>query len=188
MKKILSISVMCLSTFVFSQVRIGSASSNVLSSSSVLLEFGDTKDKGLVLPYVEVLPTEGSQHAKGGTLVFDITSTGEYRVKVKNENSGWSDLSGQSGYSSLVESRVKTPQRGFSDITGAKTIIGTSETTTDGVLVLESADKAMVLPIVDDYKNIKNPSAGMIAFLKGATASGHRLLVFNGQTWSFWKP
>ncbi|RZK78630.1 MAG: hypothetical protein EOO92_10775, partial [Pedobacter sp.] len=72
-----------ISFFAFSQVRIGNTSATDLSSTSVLLEFGDTKDKGIILPYVETVPTSTSQ-AKGGALLFDVSATGEYKVKVKN--------------------------------------------------------------------------------------------------------
>lgn len=188
MKKIFIIFTLTSSLFAFSQVRIGQSASTGLSSASVLLEFGDTKDKGLILPYVETVPTSATQ-AKGGTLIFDVSANAEYKVKVKNENTGWSDLSVQSGYSTTVANIVKTPQSSpLSDKTDAKAIIGDPTTTSDGVLVLESTDKALVLPIVEDYKTIKNPSPGMMAFLKGATTDKHRLIVFNGQTWSFWKP
>jgi len=188
MKKVLIISSFMISFFAFSQVRIGKTSATTLSSTSVLLEFGDTNDKGIILPYVETVPTSSSQ-AKGGTLIFDVSATGEYKVKVKNENAAWSDLSVQSGYSTQIETAVKTPQASpLADKANAKAIIGDSTSSTDGVLVLESSDKAMVLPVVDDFKTIKNPSPGMMAFLKGATTDKHRLIVFNGQKWSFWKP
>ncbi|VFB04317.1 Uncharacterised protein [Chryseobacterium taihuense] len=184
---ILSISI---SAIVFSQVRIGGTNSvSNTSSSSVLLEFGTDDNKGIILPYVETIPS-GANNARGGTIIFDVSANSEYKVKVKNENAGWSDLSRLSGYSASVESVVKPPQASpFSDKAGAKAVIGNSATSTDGVLVLDSPDKAMVLPIVSNYNNIPNPSPGMMAFLKHPTdSSKHRLIVFNGQKWTFWKP
>ncbi|WP_228429821.1 hypothetical protein [Chryseobacterium binzhouense] len=184
---ILSIS---LSALAFAQVRIGAVNSvSNTSSTSVLLEFGTDDDKGIILPYVETVPS-GTNDAKGGTIIFDVSANSEYKVKVKNENAGWSDLSRLSGYSASVESVVKTPQASpLSDKAGAKAVIGNSATATDGVLVLDAADKAMVLPIVSNYTNISNPSPGMMAFLKHPTDSAkHRLIVFNGQKWTFWRP
>lgn len=173
----------------FSQVRIGKSDATSLSSTSVLVEFGDTKDKGIVLPYIETLPAEGTATATGGAIIFDVSANAEYKIKVKNQNVGWRDLSIQSGFSSAVESVVKPAQTApLADNTNAKAIIGAATSTADGILVLESADKAMVLPIVDDYKAIKNPSPGMLAFLRGLTADEHRLIVFNGQKWTFWRP
>ncbi|WP_312345480.1 hypothetical protein [Chryseobacterium binzhouense] len=179
-----------LSALAFAQVRIGAVNSvSNTSSTSVLLEFGTDDDKGIILPYVETVPS-GTNDAKGGTIIFDVSANSEYKVKVKNENAGWSDLSRLSGYSASVESVVKTPQASpLSDKAGAKAVIGNSATATDGVLVLDAADKAMVLPIVSNYTNIPNPSPGMMAFLKHPTDSAkHRLIVFNGQKWTFWRP
>ncbi len=179
-----------ISAWMSSQVRIGGTNSvSNTSSSLVLLEFGTDDDKGIILPYVETVPS-GANDAKGGTIIFDVSANSEYKVKVKNENAGWSDLSRISGYSASVESIVKPPQASpLSDKAGAKVVIGNSATSTDGVLVLDSPDKAMVLPIVSNYTNIPNPSPGMMAFLKHPTDSTkHRLIVFNGQKWTFWKP
>lgn len=192
MKKLIILIGIFASVLSFAQVRIGEKTVNSsvqdLSSASVLLEFGDTDNKGIILPYVETVPT-GSNDSKGGTIIFDVSATSEYKIKVKNENNGWADLSVQSGYSTAVETLVKNPQATpLADKAGAKAIIGNSATTTDGVLVLDSNDKAMVLPIVTNYNNIKNPSPGMMVFLKGTTTDKHRLIVFNGQKWTFWKP
>lgn len=189
MNKIISIILLSISTAVFSQMRIGKSDATGISNTSVLLEFGDTKDKGVILPYVETLPTEGDTKATGGTLIFDVSANTEYKIKVKNQNAGWRDLSVQSGYTASIDASVKNQQASpLVDLAGAKVIIGSATSTADGVLVLESANKAMVLPIVDDYKAIKNPSPGMLAFLKGLTADEHRLIVFNGQKWTFWRP
>lgn len=189
MNKIISIILLSACTTLFSQVRIGKSDALEISNTSVLLEFGDTKDRGIVLPYIETVPAEGSAQATGGTIIFDASANAEYKIKVKNQNAGWRDLSVQSGYSTVVENIVKPTQASpLKDNTSAKAIIGSDTSTADGILVLESADKAMVLPIVDDYKAIKNPSPGMLAFLKGLSADEHRLIVFNGQKWTFWRP
>lgn len=192
MKKIIIPIISFASAIMYSQVKIGEKTITAnpdLSTLSVLLEFGDTKNKGIILPYVETVPTEGSVQAKGGTLLFDVSANTQYKVKVKNENTGWTDLSVQSGYSTSIENTVKTPQASpLNDKADAKVIIGSETSASDGVLVLESATKAMVLPIVEDYNAILNPSPGMLAFLKGITTDKHRLIVFNGQKWTFWKP
>lgn len=171
---------------IYSQVRFGTSAATSVTNTSVLLEFGDTNNKGIILPYVETVPTA----AVGGTIIFDVSANTQYKVRVKNENGGWTDLSNISGYSTAVETKVKPLQAApLVDLPGAKAIIGARSSAADGVLVLESADKAMVLPIVQDYKAILNPSPGMMAFIKHASdATKHRLIVFNGQTWSFLKP
>ncbi|MBB6369661.1 hypothetical protein [Chryseobacterium shigense] len=190
MKNTAAILFFSFSVIAYSQVRVGATNSvESVTSASVLLEFGTDNDKGIILPYVETVPS-GVNNAKGGTLIFDVSANAEYKVKVKNENAGWTDLSVQSGYNTAIAGSVKTPQASpLADQTSAKAIIGNSATTTDGVLVLDSPNKAMVLPIVSNYTNIKNPSPGMMAFLKHPSDSAkHRLIVFNGQKWTFWKP
>lgn len=195
MKNLFIISSILFSIISFSQIRIGdktvTSNPDLTNSVSVLLEFGDTKDKGIVLPYVETVPS-GTSNAKGGTFIFDVSSNSEYKVKVKNENTGWTDLSVQSGYSNAVETIVKNPQASpLADKADAKIVIGAESSSTDGILVLESVlnNKAMILPIVENYNSIKNPSPGMMAFLRSTIdSSKHRLIVFNGQKWSFWKP
>ena len=192
MKKYILTLALGVSSMAFSQVIINAntatAKTTPTNTTSVLLEFGNDGDKGIVLPYVEILPS-GTNDAKGGTLVFDVSANSEYKVKVKNETTGWTDLSVQSGYNAAVASDVKTPQATpLEDNSGAKVIIGNETSDSDGVLVLESDTKAMILPIVEDYKAIKNPSAGMIAFLKHPSDNTkHRLIVFNGQKWAFWE-
>lgn len=192
MKIIILVTLTSVLNIMNAQVRIGEKSITAnpdITNTSVLLEFGDTHDKGIILPYVETVPT-GTNNSKGGTFIFDASSNTEYKIKVKNENTGWTDLSVQSGYSTTVEATVKVPQASpLTDHPNAKTVIGNSATTTDGILVLDSNDKAMVLPIVTDFMAIKNPSPGMLAFIKHPTdSSKHRLILFNGQKWTFWKP
>ena len=164
------------------------AKTTLTSATSVLLEFGSDGDKGIILPYVETVPT-GANNSKGGTLIFDVSANGEYKVKVKNENSGWTDLSVESGYSTTVANVVKAPQpAALTDNASAKAIIGSPTSSTEGVLVLESATKAMILPTVSNFTDIKNPSPGMMAFLKHTSDNTkHRLIVFNGQKWAFWE-
>jgi len=195
MKNLFIISSILFSIISFSQIRIGdktiTSNPDLTNSVSVLLEFGDTKDKGIILPYVETVPS-GTNNAKGGTFIFDVSSNSEYKIKVKNENTGWTDLSVQSGYSNAVETIVKNPQASpLADKADAKIVIGAESSSTDGILVLESVlnNRAMILPIVENYNSIKNPSPGMMAFLRSTIdSSKHRLIVFNGQKWSFWKP
>ncbi len=59
MKKLVILIISVASAMMFSQVRIGEKTITAnpdISSSSVLLEFGDTKNKGIILPYVETVP------------------------------------------------------------------------------------------------------------------------------------
>ena len=159
------------------QVIIGDAEGTAVNKTSVLLEFANTNNKGIILPYVRTkatAPTEGS-------IILDASNPADARVKYFNGS--WVDLSGQPGnLGNLLDS-----QPNVAEATEAKTIIGAATSTvTDGVLVLESQTKAMVLPQVDNVNKIPNPSPGMMVFVR--KEGSERLAVFNGSKWSFWKP
>src|SRR5690606_40358244 len=47
----------------------------------------------------------------------------------------------------------------------SKVIIGAESSDADGILVLESEDKAMVLPMVEDTDSILNPAPGMMVYV-----------------------
>ena len=132
MQKIFSIITLAIASMVFSQVIISGTTpkTTLTSAASSLLEFGDDFNKGIILPYVETVPT-GANSSKGGTLIFDVSTNGEYKVKVKNENTGWTDLSVESGYSTTVANVVKAPQpAALTDNASAKAIIGSSTSST----------------------------------------------------------
>jgi hypothetical protein len=53
-----------------------------------------------------------------------------------------------------------------------------------GVLVLESADKAMILPkITNPHTTVKNPYPGMMCY----DLTSKSLAVFDGANWNYWK-
>ncbi|WP_148043492.1 hypothetical protein [Chryseobacterium sp. G0240] len=62
--------------------------------------------------------------------------------------------------------------------------MGASTSSAPGVLVLESANKALILPkVAAPHLNVKNPYPGMICY---DTAS-KSMAVFDGLKWSYWK-
>lgn len=157
--------------------QIGTAPAN--QKTSVLLEFAADQNKGLILPYLRTLPASPAE----GTIALDATSGTAARVKYYN--GAWIDLSGQNGtITTILDSQptiLQTPE-----VSGAKSIIGSNTSAADGVLVLESTTKAMLLPTVTDVQNIPSPSPGMMVYINKAGAK--RLAVFNGTRWSYWKP
>lgn len=160
------------------QVIIGDAVGMPGSKSGVLLEFANTNNKGLILPYVTTLPTAPT----AGTIILDATTGTTARVKYYNGT--WVDLSGQNGdVSPELATQPATPATA---VATSKAIIGAQTTSAEGVLVLESATKAMVLPQVDNVNNIIDPAAGMMVYVN--LQGSKRLAVFNGTKWSFWKP
>jgi hypothetical protein len=173
--RIILITILLFSSVAHSQVIIGDATGTATDKTSVLLEFANTGNKGVILPYVRTLPTTPTE----GTILLDASTATASRVKYYNGS--WVDLSGQNGNvtTSLTDQPITTEN------TTSKVIIGDAAATADGVLVLESNTKAMVLPIVTSVNNIPNPSPGMMVYINGAKK---RLAVFNGDKWSFWKP
>ena len=62
-------------------------------------------------------------------------------------------------------------------------IIGSTTSLASGVLVLESTNKALMLPrVVSPHLNIKSPYPGLICYdtVKNAIA------IFNGESWYYW--
>ncbi len=171
-------------------VIIGDNVGTATNKTNVLLEFAADQRKGITLPTVRNKPA--GTGLVPGTLILDASTPTDARVKFYNNkdaavDNGWVDLSGNSGDVSvfLVDQPANEP--GVND--EGKAIIGAESSTADGVLVLESLEKAMVLPIVESFTDIKNPAPGMMAFMTPATGSRYyRLIVFNGTKWSFWKP
>ena len=147
-----------------------------ISSPSVLLEFG-TSNKGLLLPWVTT--TGGVTAAVPGTMVYNIA---EKNVKYLKGGSGggWIDLSIETN--GEVNTALQNP---LTDAANATTIIGSNSTSAPGILVLESATKALVLPkVADPHLNILYPEAGMMVY----DTNKKIFAVYNGTVWTFWKP
>lgn len=170
MKNILiAITVFC-STTVFGQVIIGTGKT-APTTSSVSLEFG-TENKGVLLPAVD--SESAVAGAVPGTLIFDAS---DKKVKVKLQNS-WKDLSVN------TTGQVYATPAFTAEAATAKVAIGASLSSAPGILVLEDNNKAMVLPTVNSYTDVINPSAGMMVYVK----SVKQVAFYNGSVWTFWKP
>lgn len=190
----------------FAQVIIGDDKGTAPADrkKSVLLEFANTNNKGIILPYVttkvlnnDSLLVDNNAVFIEGSLILDVTDPSEARVKYyagktnDGEDIGWFDLSGQSAdISEIVASQRPMQQSNVKDSIEEPgyAIIGDNNSSVKnaGVLILESETKAMVLPHVDDVNKIINPSPGMLVYVNKNGAK--RLAVFNGRRWSFWKP
>lgn len=166
-KIVISITLFCI-VLVKAQVAIGKTS---VINPSVSLEFASTENRGIVLPYVE----DNSGISENGTIIYN---TSDKKVKYLKGGS-WFDLSvDTTGNADLSIQTTKTEK------TGAKVSIGTP-TSTDGILVLEDSNKAMILPkVASPHLNVINPAAGMMVY----DTTARQLAVYNGTVWSFWKP
>lgn len=162
------------------QVAIGKATVD----GDGLLDFDTSSKKGgIALP--KILDTNSDDVADlntssvAGTIYFD---TVDNRVKAKLASSTM-DLSVMpvpeddmyvipNDYTALSES-----------VTLNGTVIGAESSTVAGALVLESTDKALILPkVADPHTTIKDPEPGMIAY----DTTTKMLCVYNGYKWSFW--
>lgn len=178
MKNTFLILLLFISTLGFSQVIIGDKVGTAANHTSVLLEFANKGDRGLILPYVTTTPAPIE-----GSIFLDATNATQ--AKVVYYNGSWKDLS--SGNAANVSS-VLTSQNSVTtaEQAGARVIIGDATSTTDGVLVLESTTKAMVLPMVTTVSAIANPAPGMMVYVN--KTGSKRLAVYNGANWTFWMP
>jgi len=152
----------------FAQVAIGK---QIVDGRSTVLDFdnGAGNTKGLILPAISGLPT-GS--LVNGTFIFDVTDN---IVKVY-ENDVWKSLSDAGNSSAVIVNN--------SAETGKGVVMGDNASLADGVLVLESQDKAMILPkVATPHLNVKNPYPGMLCY----DTVSKTLAVFDGSAWNYWK-
>ncbi len=168
----------------FSQVAI---EKEFTGNPSVILEFNDTRDaaktsgnpldvtaiggdnKTLILPIVSTIASGTEQ----GTIWFDAADD---IIKYQSATGAVAMTSpGTDVMSPLTIDNTLTDQNGG-------TIIGAQSSTAPGVLVLESSDKAMVLPVVNGVLSVTDPEAGSIVYDKVEKA----IAVYTGKEWFFW--
>lgn len=185
MKKSLLLMAGIFITSLNAQIGIGKT---VISGTGSIMEFdGNTSNqlsdnttantKGLILPAVRETPNFGTSGSatsipQNGTFLFD-------RQTKKNrfyENGVWKDLSDEGSTSALV------PIAGTE--TGNGVIIGAPSSAAKGVLVLESANKALVLPhIFNPHLTVINPYPGMMCY----DTKSNSIAVYDGINWNYWK-
>jgi|SRR5690606_22995809 len=145
-----------------------------VEGEDVILDFKEDDNRAIILPWVTSQDDVAS--VVGGTLIFD-SSDKKVKYFKSGVNSDWVDLSINSGD---VDVSI---QSGLAE-NALKTVIGSNSSDAPGVVVLESNNKAMVLPKMDSpHLNINSPAPGTIAYDKVSKM----LCVFNGEEWSFWK-
>lgn len=174
MRKILKLTGLFILGMLHAQIGINREN---VSNASVSLQFGDTENKGLILPYV----TDKSNITENGTILYDIS---DHKVKYLKDANSWFDLSvDATGTADVsIQGADKTEQP------GAKVCISSDAGGTDstkGILVLADNNKAMVLPkVASPHLNIIDPSAGMMVY----DTVKKQLAVYNGKVWTFWMP
>lgn len=175
MKKKVFLLVLMFSKNLYSQLIFGDAVGTAADKTSVLMEFANAGNRGFILPYV----TNKTGISTPGSIIVDATNAASSKVQYYNGTT-WVDLSVQpSNVSSYL-----TIQPGTRENASAKVIVGSNTSSANGVLVLESTDKAMVLPVVTSYQNIINPAPGTMVLVDNSGLKS--LAVYNGSQWSFW--
>lgn len=166
MKKIITITVLLHAGILSAQIAIEKPQVD----GDGLLDFAANTTKGILLPIVETLPV----NAAAGTLLMDKND----RIIKMNVESAWVPLSDAGSVSGVAFNTNN-------EIPGQNRIImGADTTTAPGVLVLESPNKALILPkIAAPHINVKNPYPGMICY----DTVSKTMAVFDGVKWSYWK-
>ncbi len=109
-----------------SQIAIGKPT---VTNTSVSLEFADTENRGLILPYVETK----TGITNNGTVIYDTT---DYKVKYLKDSGIWTDLSvDNTGTADISIQTSKT------ESATAKSVIGSAAATdiTPGILILSDS-------------------------------------------------
>ncbi|MCK0203139.1 hypothetical protein MWN41_08965 [Ornithobacterium rhinotracheale] len=141
-------------------------------SEGSILEFNDQRDsggvaKGIILPVV----AEPDAQSVAGTIVYN-----DKKVKYKS-NDSWVDMTDSNSGEVVIPTEE---EKGEGAIISDSAPLNTS---VPAVLKLESDNKALLLPQVNDVTvDINNPEAGTIAYDKKSKS----LAIFNGEYWFFW--
>lgn len=167
MKKTIIISAVILAGFTSLAAQVGMGKTSV--DGDAILDF-PLSNTGIILPMAEALPTGNA--ASNGTFLLDRT---DFRVKMR-ENDLWVSLSDPGSLTGTMPNA--------SAETGGGVIIGAASSQAQGVLVLESTSKALVLPKVNNpVTNMKSPASGTMCYDTVSKA----IAVFDGSKWNFWK-
>lgn len=187
-KKIIGIFSLFVVGVLNAQIAVGK---EVVNGNSAILDFAGTTAtqaptdqatsniKGIILPAVENSPAytavnPTTNNPNNGTFLFDRN----LKMVRMFSNGIWLNLSNVTGVdipAALVNAS--------SDVsTGV--IIGGATTSASGVLVLESTNKAVVLPHVNNpHLSVTSPYPGMMCY----DTVSNTLAVYDGVAWNYWK-
>lgn len=187
-KTILTIAFCIATGIINAQVSIGGNQS--INGNSTILDFAGntatelstdtetTNVRGIILPAVDSSPSytvvnPTTNNPNNGTFIFDKTT----KMVRMFENGSWINLSDAAGDATSILSNT-------SNETGKGVIIGADTTPAKGILVLESSNKAIILPHVKNpHTSVKSPYPGMMCY----DTVSNSLAVFDGSRWNYWK-
>lgn len=156
-----------------------------LVRGSGLLDFygnGSTllANKGILLPRVN---NTSDIQTVGGAMALNLNSG---NVEFYNPGmNAWVPLTKTAANNLVGNEHAGTPNTYSETAENAGVAIsdGTGDTTVpDGVLALESSQRALILPQVADATQLASPKAGLICY----DMASQSIAVFNGTEWSFW--
>lgn len=177
MKKII-LTICFLATVHFASAQVSIGGKTNVEGTSTILDFNSTLNNtnGIILPAVTnlTLALASSPTYNNGTFLFD-KNTGMIKMF---ENNTWVNLSGAGNVASImVNTTVESGEN-------QGVIIGSDSSNAKGVLVLESADKAMILPrIATPHTTVKSPYPGMMCY----DTTSKTIALFDGSVWNYWK-
>ena len=156
-----------ISNFCLAQVAI----EKTTVDGSGILDFASGTTKGIILP--NVTDVTAITPLTRGTIAYDLAT-----ANAKYFNGTWMNLN----ILSTGTAPTLLPGNDLIDNTGV--IIGNQTSAAEGVLILESNSKALILPKVDNpVLNVKSPVAGMMCY----DPVKKLMCIYNGKDWSFWK-
>ena len=137
-----------------------------------ILDFPLGTTKGIILP--NVIKSADMTSVTRGTLVYDIDT----------KNPQYYDGSWRTLNTLLTTGVAPAIRLAGTDLTTPGVIIGSRTSSAEGVLILESSSKALILPkVVNPVGTVHSPVAGMICY----DPEKKIMAVYNGKDWSFWK-
>lgn len=159
------------------QVGIERDSQTEIVRGDGLMDFPENATKGILLPRVDDTSSIATEGTVGGAIAFNMA---KQRVEFYNpDRNTWFGMTDASAIQ--VEGYTD-----FVNIASANGVIVEDGTGLDdaptGVLVLESNERALILPQVPDATQLPSPKAGTICF----DMASNSIAVFNGEVWSFW--
>lgn len=164
---IIIVKLLFISSVVYGQTAIGKNSID----GDGLLDFGND-GKGIILPYVD---QDVISNPSPGTFIFDTDS--KQVAYYSSATASWISMN-----ANLNDAAA--PGIASEAEAGDGVVLGAHNATAEGVLVLESSDKALILPkVADPHENIKSPAYGTMCY----DTTSKSIAVFNGKEWSYWK-
>jgi hypothetical protein len=178
MKKISTILLFSLSLYAFSQIGI----ETTVVHQQAIIDFPTDQNKGIILPMVESLPAPiaPATLANGTFLIHKAAGSGIIKMYQNGEwinlTKGGANLSG-----AQFDLNPSTATEGRGVVVGSLDPLADN---TDGVLVMASTDKGLMLPkVANPHLNVKSPYPGLMCYdtIKEAIA------FYDGTGWYYWQ-